>query len=88
MWCQACMRSFGEADILVVKTIGSRKFFCGKSGKERTKQGQIYLHDVNGCLKKYDRNYTPKKMVVPQVTSSRLDKNIIKHYKLKGMKFL
>ena len=93
-WCDGYYReaererSFTENDFCVVKTYGLREYFCGKAGKQKQTQGNIYLHHLTKCLVKYDKSYSAKMVRVPRCTAEKVSKIVLAGYKKKGMKIL
>ena len=55
--CEQCRISFNQADTVLVKTVGVRKH-TDKTGKISKYTGNVYLHYLTKCLKKFDQKFS------------------------------
>ena len=73
--CEYCRVNFDSSDMVIVKTSGKRESTCSKTGKDRIKVGNVYLHNLIGCLTDYDKNFSYKDVLVLKPTFERLSAN-------------
>ena len=83
--CEQCRIAFHQGDAVVVKTAGVRER-TDKSGKIVKYTGNVYLHYLTTCLRKYDQHFTFKDVTVSARTLSFLPKDSHILFLEKGLK--
>ena len=82
--CNSCPIPYGPQDIALVRTTGTREFTT-KSGKEKQVSGNIYMHFLDKCLKKQNKDFTYNFIRVPKKTQELCGPNVIASFKKRGM---
>lgn len=73
--CESCRYSFGEVDVVIVKTSGFRQF--SKDGVLTKQIGNVYLHYMTNCHKEFTPNFEFNSIVITKATQAGLaDENL------------
>ena len=84
--CQSCPTSFRQSDVVLIKTYGTREF-TDKSGKQKLVNGNIYLHFLQKCHKKFDKNFSYQLVHLPLKTQELCPKSALECFRKRKMKF-
>ena len=84
--CEYCKFPFNSSDKFLIKTIGSRSY-TSKQGKDTSRQGNVYLHYLTGCLKGFDPKFKFDIVKIPKdaqklMNTRQIKKLIDRGYKL------
>ena len=74
--CETCRFEFNGTDKHVAKTVGIRQFM-GKFGCIERHQGNVYLHFLTTCLKKFDKTFQYSLLKIPKRTQHNVKREDI-----------
>ena len=83
---QSCPTSFRQSDVVLRKTYGTREF-TDKTGKQKLVNGNIYLHFLQKCHKKIDKDFSYQLVHLPLKTQELCPKSALECFRKRKMKF-
>ena len=83
--CNSCPVPYGPQDIVLVRTTGTRDFIT-KSGKEKQATGNIYIHFLDKCLRKQNKDFSYAFIHVLKKTQELCGDKGVLSFKRRGMK--
>lgn len=84
--CQQCQIAFTEeSDKFVIKTRGMRERPPDKGGK-KLYEGNVYLHFLTDCLKKWDKKFKYEAVIVPNSTKEKTQDKWKPYLRKRGIK--
>ena len=72
--CEMCSTAFDSTDSVLIKSTGLRNVTCAKTGKQTRKNGNVYFHNLFGCVNDYDKKFTYSSVLCLKATAERLSK--------------
>eukprot|EP00111_Clytia_hemisphaerica_P014489 TCONS_00042663-protein len=86
--CQQCQIAFtDETDRFVLKTRGMRERPPDKDkGGRKLYEGNVYLHFLTDCLKKWDKKFKYETVIVPNSTKEKTQDKWKPYLRKKGIK--